>query len=630
MGAAEAVTVLDPLRVVLEHLSGPDGNDQLYKIVGRALHRSSKQYQASARATVRHLSLDSYFSHTSYGRRQPAALWEALPWALLEGCTAVTSLCLAPQQLQPLADRRDEPAIKAMLAQLKHLKVADMPGCSSMCVAPKAVGQLLWACRQLEEVNLKTGYFYKEPWLALDPNSTSISTAVGPPLPLRSLKVRGVPQPLVAGWMEQQQRQLGRTLHRLEVHRCGEGGALDVGQLTGLVALRDLRLSGSHITASTQLGAMSNLTQLVLSGNGRTPAAVKAVSTLPNLQHLSLNDEGLGRLPGAMCALKHLTCLNISDTRIKQLPEDLGEWCPGLVRLEASDTHLAAVPASLGSLTLLDLGDSRAPQLVLPTTLTRLKALYLASAKYGAISGISSLVGLEQLDAMGFQGDLLGEQGMAELRPLTRLSHLSLPGASVQVPSSFTVIGTLQQLTSLSLSSVKQDDNGQLTTAGWASLARAEPLPALQHLDLSWCCPEHGLSVLAPWLSRLTALTQLSMAGNAGGDGGELLQLPPLLENLTLSSMGLQEVPPGLQEVPPGLQHLSVLQELTLSYNPGLCQLPSWFSRLCSLEGLMLTGTGVVSEQPVLAQMPALCFVFVPLQAAVCGAALPGVRVYRM
>jgi hypothetical protein len=131
------------------------------------------------------------------------------------------------------------------------------------------------------------------------------------------------------------------------------------------------------------------------------------------------------------------------------------------------------------------------------------------------------------------------------------------------------------------------------------------------------------MSVLAPWLSRLTALTQLNMSCNTGGNGDELLYLPPQLEQLNLSSMELQRVPQGLLQ-------LSALQVLNLSNNPALRQVPAWCSRLCSLAVLLLDRTGVVTQQLVLARMPALKTLWVPYQAAVCDAELPGVLVLRL
>jgi Leucine-rich repeat (LRR) protein len=290
------------------------------------------------------------------------------------------------------------------------------------------------------------------------------------------------------------------------------------------------------------------------------------------------------------------------------------------VQLEASNAYLAAVPASLASLTRLAVRSNQGAQLVLPTTLTCLKELYLTYAAYGSVVGISSLVALEWLDAPQSAINIFGGS-LTYLQRLTRLRHLNISRHQVMVPQSFTVIGTLQQLTYLNLSSILPADEEQSTTAGWEALACARPLPALLELDLSCVEPEHSLSMLGPWLGRLTALTKLSMSGNLGSNGNEFLYLPPQLQELDLSSME------GMQRLPLGLLQLSALRVLDLRYNSGLRQLPSWFSDVRCLEVLYLWGTRVVTVQPVLARMPALrCVHLSHDQAAVCEAA-PHLRV---
>jgi Leucine-rich repeat (LRR) protein len=533
----------------------------------------------------------------------------------------VTSLSLSVLQLEPLVHIMDKPAVKGLLAQLKRVVVGHRDGSASTEV-PEVVGRLLWACTQLEEVELHA--HCRQPWLLLDPASTSSSSAVGPPLPLRRLTVSGMPPQLVAGWMQQRQQQLRRTLHSLGVSAYDAYGVpdlLDVGQLTGLVALRGLHLHHTGVTASTQLGSMSSLTWLELSGRGTvTAASVEAVRTLPNLRHLLLQSVPLQQLPDGVRALKQLTSIIINRTGITELPADLGVWCPGLARLEVRQTPLAAVPASLGALTWLKLVCADMPQLVLPTTLTCLKELDLASAGYGKIIGVSSLTALERLEATGCQGDVFGGCGLDELRPLSHLRHLNLSRGTGLFLESFTAVGALQQLTCLDLAEVRH------TATSWAALAGAAPLPALRQLDLSadsYDRQQHRVEVLAPWLSRLTALTLLKVPFIEASASDDFLYLPPQLRMLDMGNMGLQQVPLGLRQ-------LSALRVVNLECNPGIHQLPNWCSEMCSLEQLALCGTGVATEQQVLGHMRGLRGVLVmQSQAAVCSA-VPHLQVYAI
>jgi hypothetical protein len=586
MESAEPAPLLDPLHVILEHLSGPDGNQKLYDTIARPLHLSCKQYQASARATLRQLNLWKYFTQI-YGRRRASSmcgLEATIPTDLLLACPAVTSLTLAPQQLASLGEVLEEPAVKAMMAQLKHLTVFACPWRQSIGVQTEALGRLLWACRQLEEVDFSPLYDFQEPWLLLDPDSTSISSAVAPSLPLRSLKVANVPVQLVTQWVEQQEQQLCCSLRCLDVTYMTGVDPLDAAQLTGLVALEDLRLTGSHISGGAHLGILSGLTQLHLHvWGGDAAAAVEAALTLSNLRHLALG-ESVIELPEAMRALKQLTCLDISHSRVQQLPEDLGVWCPGLVRLEAACKPLAAVPASLGALTFLDLSGSSGEQLVLPTTLTSLRELQLARAEYEAITGMSGLIALERLNAYAYEHTTLGGS-LAGLAPLTRLRHLTFHEAMFEDPGSFTAIGALQQLTYLRFSDPPHGH--QPMVLGWEVLGACEPLLALKELDLSGCHQQFKLATLGSWLSRLTALVQLNLGRHAGITSDDLLYLPHQLLELNLSSCELQQMPLGLRQ-------LSQLQKLDVSWNKELSKLPEWFIELRSLAWMKVIGTGLI------------------------------------
>jgi Leucine-rich repeat (LRR) protein len=591
-------------------LSSADGDEELYKATARVLHCASRECQTAARAGLRHLSLDRYFDIVANPSdrlpwyERPWLDWEdpedehtIVPWDLLEACPALNSLSLHPEQLGCLLVGLQEevPAAVTIIAQLKHLDV-------SSCGLPdyaQDLGRLLWACSKLENVHIRCNDDELDtPWLLVDPNSSSCSNAVGPPLPLRSLTVVDVPAPLVTGWIQQQ--GLGRTLRRLDIRNTFMAGisTLDADQLTGLVHLEELRLERTKISSPQALSSMASLTRLELGFACCRPATLEAACALTTLRHLSVNGICVTALPDAMQALKQLTCLKISTTGMAGLPADLGVWCPGLACLEVSHGHLAAVPASLGSLTRLNISGSNSARLVLPTTLVRLKDLDLSRARYRTITGISSLAALERLDAS--DGPLAAALGgsLAALQPLTRLRHLSLSEASIDDKASFSVIGALQQLTHLDLSKIYQEwDHPQ----GWAALAGAEPLPALEQLDIStYSGAGYNVAVLEPWISQLSALTQLIMGGNRCSEGDELLYLPTQLQQLDLSGMV------GMQRVPLGLQPMSALRVLDLSYNQGLYELPGWFSQLCCLEELDLEHTSIGSKQQVLACMPAL------------------------
>lgn len=140
------------------------------------------------------------------------------------------------------------------------------------------------------------------------------------------------------------------------------------------------------------------------------------------------------------------------------------------------------------------------------------------------------------------------------------------------------------------------------------ALARTEPLPNLAQLDVSGHSAG-ALATLGPWLGALTVLTKLCMKKCGVSSSDKLLHLPVQLRELDLCSCELQQLPLGLTR-------LTALEVLNVSKNCFLRQLPFWLSQLRRLEVLGLEGTGVATEQKVLARLPALRYVDVWFRSA--------------
>jgi Leucine-rich repeat (LRR) protein len=577
-------TFVDPL-VILSQLSSIEESQDLCHKAARALHRASKQLQSGARATLRHLPLDSYYQGLKSAGTQPDDL---VPRQLLAACPNVTSWALHPEQLVQFHVDVGE-GVAAAAARLKRLEVKGLDPTSDPQL--QGLGRLLWACGQLEEVHITCKAFgdsptgpASKPWLLLDPDSTSFSTAKAPPLPLRSWASHSVPYTLLGNWMEKQP-QLCSSLTYLSLECAGNAGSTD--SLAGLKGLKELTLEGTWPDPPKIPSSISRLTKLRLLGPPADEGALEAVCAHTTLQHLSLSGAAVEALPDTLASLKQLTCLVLTGSTISELPEKLGAWLPRLERLEAGKCKLAAVPASLTSLTHLDLSSSTAARLSLPATLESLQQLVISQGAFKCMPEISGLTALELLD-MSFCKALTS---LSILQPLTRLRHLNLKGVTQCQAASYTVLGALQQLTHLNLAAGP-------SYACCAALAGTQPLLALQQLDLSG----QGVSCVAtlgPWLRHLSALTWLSLAGCGAGYQQPLLFLPGQLQEVDLSGMCLVQLPSRLSQ-------LQGLQVLHCSRNPGLKRLPAWLPQPQQLEVLDLHGTAVATEQEVLAHMPAL------------------------
>jgi Leucine-rich repeat (LRR) protein len=473
---------------------------------------------------------------------------------------------------------------------------------------------LLHACPHLEELEVTTAEFQEPmpgPWLLMDPDSTSWDTMEAPQFPLRSWKSERLPFNLLGNWLRQQPPGCPLTHVTMStVHTGAQTGgfkmvfslveevpfpdpAVDVCPLAAAPGLQTLRLD-SAVTAESlaTLRTLSALTCLEVGGWSEDVAA--AVCALTGLRDLSLQseEEEPVELPSSMSSLQQLSSLDLCSCRLNELPGELGVWLPRLEQLALEQCPLADVPASLTALTSLYLGWGCTSSLHLPTALSNLRELDLRASTYTSVTGLSSLASLEYLVVAHSRA--LGSS-LAALQPLTRLQHLNLGAVEKLKAASFTVLGALQQLTFLGLAA---PESKHTVVARSRVLARTEPLPALAELDLS----SHNaaaLAALGPWLGALTALTKLCMQECEVGGHGTLQHLPVQLRELDLRSCELQQLPPGLTK-------LTALEALNVSNNHALCQLPAWLSQLRRLETLRLVGTGVVTEQQVLARMPAL------------------------
>jgi hypothetical protein len=626
-----------PLHLALNHLSSSKGRKQLYNDAARGLHRASKDYQAAARATLRHLPLIKYHGGVVALHPDPSTRPSTMPWQLLAASPAAASWTLHPEQLEEFRDDNTQ-QLAAAAGQLRRLEVH---GVDSMSDAQlQGLARLMHACSQLQAVHITIRLVMlpverrksnepepmSKPWLMMDPNSSSLSTALYPRIPLLSWESSGVPYAVMKRWLAQQQQQPGNTLTRLVMTHSGR--PKDIRRLAAVPGLRELQLGSTKdmqcdsarpksFMALHSMGSanpLRRLTRLVAPG-----AAVEAVCALTGLQHLSLGGNNL-ELTCSMSSMQQLTCLHISHGRQYVLitPDDLGLWLPNLQRLEGKVAFEGVVPASLTALTHLSVAKNfgRAP-LKLPFALTRLKELVLQHVISVSNTGLTSVPSLELLEGLCCSSATL-------VQPLTRLRSLSINGRVD--PSSLKTLGNLQQLSRLDVGCMYEPtSNVGRMYEHTSALTAIGPLPALQELTVGL----DGCVDLWPWLRQFTALTRLCVVDRSfvstGGiiDQGDLGYLPLQLQELRLQNWYGQQLPAGVARLA-CLTALYVIASPFTMNERGPCQLPSWLSQLCCLEVLDLSQTRVSTEQAVLAHMPALRCVMVSAYASaaeVCGSA---------
>lgn len=443
---------------------------------------------------------------------------------------------------------------------------------------------------------------------------------------LRVLRLRLMPDEQLLSFVQQ---QLGPRLETLAL--LGGVSMADLGSgLSQCSRLRNLDLQhpyGSDLSGRyaaqlpAGLGAFTALTALGLRHFGlqQVPEALGALTALRSLDlsHNELSD--LEGVPG----LQHLTVLDVRKNRLlRTLPADLGEQLPALQELRLDNPVMQQqVPSNLSALSRLEafqgtessgelhedafegLASLQHLQLGLCMTVESLgralepcdglQVLVLQSCfvdgMYGAFQELAALPHLRHLDVGGVKDysgiinrhPLTGEimvQGRL-VPPRAHLTHLDLSGSSQWLP--------IKQLPLLGV------------------------LPCLQQLLLV-DCDLRDLEQLGPWLVQQQALTHLDLSSNPFRSEDHVQPLPAQLEVLALRgryarcsfTYSCRSI--SLHRLPPNLAQLTRLSELHLGANQALWQLPGWLSCLRHLELLGLWGTGISTQQDVLAALPSL------------------------
>jgi Leucine-rich repeat (LRR) protein len=401
---------------------------------------------------------------------------------------------------------------------------------------------------------------------------------------------------VLAHWLsqqqQQQQQQLGHPLQELALDYY-TSSPHDISGLTALTGLLDLDLSKYKVLAAslTALTHLGSLTRLALHGGVEEAEAACAVTGLRHLQLYGHTGswapigDALTALPDSLSDLKQLSHLSISGCgHIVELPADLGVWLPRLEVLEAQGCKLATVSASLTALRRLDMSRSEAQALNLPSALSGLQELRLNDSRrsLGVLSGLEACTALTHLDVSSTK---VLDRNLDMLRPLTRLRRLAFTREACCSldPGSFTVLGTLQQLTHLTVGPNTIKQLARMSTGGggrrpkdacFSALASMPPLPHLEQLAISeGYHGEDAVAALGPWLAQLTALTQLKLRDmRLAGPPHKLQQLPVQLRELDLTRTGLEE-PPSC------LRRLTALDVLRIGAEGRLWDLPHWHAQ---------------------------------------------------
>ncbi|PKI37208.1 hypothetical protein CRG98_042399 [Punica granatum] len=325
----------------------------------------------------------------------------------------------------------------------------------------------------------------------------------------------------------------GMTLERLTLKRCRNLVAID-SSIGNLNCLRYLNLEqcDSLCGLPEELNGLVKLTELTVTKKHFMSFNFPSVDNLLELKCVKLNNLQLGNFPDSLGALSSMVELDLTDTDIVQLPDEIG----GLVELEKlclrSCKKMQKVPEALGELkSLVSLDLSSSGLVELPSTIGNLQKILCIR-----------LSGCEEMRTL--------PSSLGELKSLV---ELDLKGSKVrELPSSISQLSHLQTLKLHCCRKLKYQPD--LPTSLTQLIARSNS----QHN-----CPR---------LSYLTGLTNLGVQGHLNIDAiGSLSKLAKLelrlrtitslpaefgtllrLKRLMLDCPNMEDVP----KLPPNLEEM--------------------------------------------------------------------------
>jgi Leucine-rich repeat (LRR) protein len=398
---------------------------------------------------------------------------------------------------------------------------------------------------------------------------------------LRHLELPGRFAPLLEFWLRQPAAAAAAQLTYLDLD-CMSARDADLGCLAACSGLRELVVQDGDATRPLHLpGDLSRLTAVTSLGVlwWAQPELPHVVWRLTQLRHLSLQRSNVpgSHLPSDISRLRQLQQLDLGNTNVQELPQELGAWLPQLEGLDIGGTYVGELPQGLTSLTCLtrlEAAYSNMVQVQSLTGLVGLKVLDLTACQLRP--PLQPLNHLGTLDTLHLQLALDLSAGEVETvaipGPLPALRSFTLGGDAPLRVGQLQVVAGAQQLTQLTLRDCLDADQ-------FARLGQLGVLPRLRRL----CLGGHGQPSWAaalPWVTQQPHLVSLTLVG-CTVEGPDFQQLPPQLEDLCLDKCALSAAQPA------ELTQLSQLRTLSMMHM-GLQRLPPWLASLQRLEVLWL------------------------------------------
>lgn len=304
--------------------------------------------------------------------------------------------------------------------------------------------------------------------------------------------------------------------------------ATDSNQTINDILLQQKQLQSLQFVGFKKIDSLSNFSK---------------VFSLENLEHLDLQDCGIGNLPAGIENLKRLKTLNLGRNNLRTIPREVGNL-KYLQALKLNNNALGDIPKEVSGLTnleTLDISGNSISELSFHlANFQRLKSLNISGNQLRKLP--DSLTELKNLLILDISENKIS-QLPADLVKLEKLENLNLSDNDFrEIPGSIFQLLNLRDLNLRSLncySSLRIDSVYITVDSGfiwqvvkfreWEDPHTIENIPEgigklkkLQHLNLS----DIGLYSLPNELGNLTEITTLDISGN------DIVDFPYIISNL--------------------------------------------------------------------------------------------------
>lgn len=305
-------------------------------------------------------------------------------------------------------------------------------------------------------------------------------------------------------------------------------GVKDLSDLSHLIFVEDLAINSVPAGQLGYLNSLVNVTSLQIRNTAISAEDMKAIGTLPKLEHLSLVSCGLSTVSGLETAT-NLVYLDLSHNSIRDLTPLQTMTKLEELNLQHNAINDAGALSVLKELKKLDVSYNQLTALNPIFSLTTLTDLNAGNNQIAALSGIENLASLQVLNL-----SYNGLQDVSALAGCVTLKILDISSNEIADITMLSILSAMEQFNFshnavTGLPEFAQDCALVTIDGSYNELSSLEELSGLYNLNNVFMDYNSGISSIAP-LTDCGLLIQVKVYGTQVSDVTALLNMDVLVE----------------------------------------------------------------------------------------------------